>query len=112
MSLENRSLQRGLERYCVHTPAGHRFRHVCTERDGIPVIRPLPGCHSREHKRLSVQVSREVQLGGGSAGAEFSPRPGAQKSCHCVSLQEFKDFWKRISRLTQIYKGKGQSANI
>lgn len=92
MSPESRSLQRGLKLDCVHMPAGHRFHRVCTEQNGIPVIRLLPGCHSREHKRLSVQVSCEFQLGGGSAGAEVSPRPGAQKSCHCASLREFSDF--------------------
>lgn len=105
MSPEGRSLQRALKLDCVHTPAGHRFHRVCTQRNGIPVIRPLPGCHSREHKRLSVQVSREFQLGGGSAGAEVPPRPGAQKSCHCASLREFRDFWGKIPGLTQFSKG-------
>lgn len=57
---------------CVHVRTGQSLHQVCTQRDGIPMIRPLPGCHCQEHKRLSVQVSSELQLGeGGITGAEL-----------------------------------------
>lgn len=100
------AFKRGLKHDCsvrVDVFAGHRFRQVCTECDGILIIRLLPGCHSREHKCLSVQVSCELKLGQESARAELSPRPGPQKSA-IVLLSGSSEVWRKDPQTDTIFQ--------
>lgn len=96
----------------VDALAGHGFRQVCNDCDGILIIKLLPGCRSLEHKRLSVQVSCELKLGQGSAGAELSPKAGATEILPLCFSPGVRRFGERIPRLTQCSKGNGQSKNL